>query len=644
LFHDWSREFFTLASHPNKPNAIREGLDRIIAKGSLSFVFLIFLVGLVVNFVVAAITALVELEPKENYLSKLASEMWINVNFTFLGGSGPDHFWARVFIPITAILTIGVTAIIFAYTTNKLSDYLTELRKGKSPITFVDHTLILGWSNRIYSVIRELDTANQNQKNPVIVVFSNMDRGEMEILLKANLGDVKHTKIITREGDPTNINELTRANAPGSKSIIILDASTDSDATVISTILAIQAIDRSSLVPIVAEMDSDLYSEALEESLERSISIVRSNQLITRITAQSTRAAGLTPVLLDLLDFDGDEIYFGLATELIGHTYKDALTAFEESAIIGLRNSEGIIFVNPPGDTVIGEGDHVIAIAKDDDRIIFAGLAPELDSIKNQARELAAHTYREPERILVLGWSQMGHNVISEMLPFLPSNSTLQVIADSRIADISGLSGDPFPGLAVTYTEAPTTVGQLADSVSGTKYDEVMILAYREGVSAHDADSRTLATILVMNRLFSLENNGVEPTRLIAELLDSKNLPLAKVASADDLVMSDNLAALLIAQLSENADLKPIFDDLFDIQGATINIYPIERYVPLGQDISFQELVAHACSFGESAIGYRIDLDHREDAQAGVRLNPSKSTRFTATSGDGLIVVGPATV
>jgi len=623
---------------------IREGLNRIIAKGSLTFILLIFVVGLVANLVIAAITAFAELEPKDSYLSKLANEMWFNVNFTFLGGSGPDHFWARIFIPITAIFAIGVTAIIFAYTTNKLSDYLAELRKGKSPITFAGHTLILGWSSRIYSVIRELDAANQNQKDPVIVIFSNIDRGEMEASLASNLGDIKHTKIITREGDPTNINELTRSNATAAKSIIILDASTDSDATVISTILAIQALDKSSLVPIIAEMDSDLYSEALEESLERSISIVRSNQLITRVTAQSTRAAGLTPVLLDLLDFEGDEIYFGKAQDLAGHTYREALTAFGEASIIGLRTRDGKILVNPAGSTIINEGDAVIAIAEDDDRIIFEGFAPELDSIKNQKRELSSFTNREPERILVLGWSHMGQSVINEMLPFLPPQSTLHVIADSKIADISGLAGDPFPGLAVTYSEAPTTVGQLADSVSGQRYDEVMILAYRQGVSAHDADSRTLATILVMNRLFAVEDNGVEPTRLIAELLDSKNLPLAKVASADDLVMSDNLAALLIAQLSENAALKPIFDDLFDIDGATLNIYPIERYLPLGQEVSYQELVAHACSFGESAIGYRIDLDHREDDRAGVRLNPAKSTRFTTAPGDGLIVIGPAIV
>jgi uncharacterized protein (TIGR00661 family) len=78
------------------------------------------------------------------------------------------------------------------------------------------------------------------------------------------------------------------------------------------------------------------------------------------------------------------------------------------------------------------------------------------------------------------------------------------------------------------------------------------------------------------------------------------------------------------------------------IKKKNINIYPIERYLPLGQEVSYQELVAHACSFGESAIGYRIDLDHREDDRAGVRLNPAKSTRFTTAPGDGLIVIGPA--
>ena len=634
-----------MASNSKKPKVIREGLNRIIAKGSLTFVALIFLAGLLGDLIVASISSFASLKAGENYLSKLGSAMWVNINMTFLGGIGPYEFWARVLVPFTAIISIALGAIVFAFANNKLSDYLAELRKGKSPITFSGHTLILGWSNRIYSVIRELDIANRNQKDSVIVIFANAERAEMEASLASNLGKLKNTKVLTRQGDPVKINEISVANAPGAKSIIILDESTDSDASVISTILAIQATDPTSLVPIVAEMNSDLYSEALQKSLKRSISIVRSSQLITRITAQSTRAAGITPVLLDLLDFEGDEIYFAEISELFGHTYKDALTACGGAVVIGLRTRDEKILLNPPGDTVILQGDLLIAIAQDDDRITFTGLISEFDSLKNQQQhQIHASVKPTPEHTLVIGWSQMGVKVITEMLPFLSPGSSLHIIADSSIADTTGLTADPFPGLDVTFSEAPTTVGQLANYVTGKRYSEVMVLAYREGITIHDADSRTLATILVMNSLFDDENNGVEPTRLIAELLDSQNLPLAKVASADDLVMSDNLAALLIAQLSENANLKPIFDDLFDIDGSTINIYPMERYVPLGQELSFLELISRASSFGESAIGYRIQLNHREDAKAGVRLNPDKTTKFIPAAGDGVVVVGRAIV
>jgi hypothetical protein len=128
---------------------------------------------------------------------------------------------------------------------------------------------------------------------------------------------------------------------------------------------------------------------------------------------------------------------------------------------------------------------------------------------------------------------------------------------------------------------------------------------------------------------------------LVAEILDSRKAELARVAAVDDLVVSDNLAALLIAQVSENPSLAPVFDDLFDAAGAAINVKPIEHYVPLGKSISYGELVAIAsAAHGESAIGYRVAAASRDDASTGVRLNPNKNDEFTPAAGDGLIVIG----
>jgi hypothetical protein len=132
----------------------------------------------------------------------------------------------------------------------------------------------------------------------------------------------------------------------------------------------------------------------------------------------------------------------------------------------------------------------------------------------------------------------------------------------------------------------------------------------------------------------------VHPTRLVAEILDSRKAELARVAAVDDLVISDNLAALLVAQISENPALAPVFDDLFDAAGAAVNMRPIEHYVPLKKTVSYVELVAAARAAGDSAIGYRVAADAQASASAGVWLNPDKNTEFTTAAGDTLIVIG----
>jgi hypothetical protein len=106
------------------------------------------------------------------------------------------------------------------------------------------------------------------------------------------------------------------------------------------------------------------------------------------------------------------------------------------------------------------------------------------------------------------------------------------------------------------------------------------------------------------------------------------------------MVVSDNLAALLIAQISENPALSPVFDDLFDADGASLSVNPVEIYARVGKAIEFAELVAIGKAHGESVIGYRTLAGSKQQASSGVKLNPSKTSKFTPAKGDGLIVVG----
>ena len=57
---------------------------------------------------------------------------------------------------------------------------LADLRRGRSIVLEKDHTVILGWSDSIFTIVRELTLANESRKKPVIVILADRDKVEME--------------------------------------------------------------------------------------------------------------------------------------------------------------------------------------------------------------------------------------------------------------------------------------------------------------------------------------------------------------------------------------------------------------------------------------------------------------------------------
>jgi hypothetical protein len=111
------------------------------------------------------------------------------------------------------------------------------------------------------------------------------------------------------------------------------------------------------------------------------VQLVLAGELIARVTAQTCRQSGLSVAYTELLDFGGDEIYFKHEPSLAGRTFGDALFAYADSAVIGLRFADGRIQLNPPMDTPVGRDDRVIAISADDDTIrLSSGPVPAVEA------------------------------------------------------------------------------------------------------------------------------------------------------------------------------------------------------------------------------------------------------------------------
>jgi hypothetical protein len=281
--------------------------------------------------------------------------------------------------------------------------------------------------------------------------------------------------------------------------------------------------------------------------------------------------------------------------------------------------------------------DQIIAVAKDDDKVVYTGPTDIVAKAKPVVKKVPA---RKPEHLLVIGWSSMGRTVLSELAPFMVKGSTVHIIAKKDYVKKSETEDLNFGALKTTFAYTSGDINDMTVAASAKHYDQILVLGYRKGVTIADADALTMLSMLQLNQLFEQDGNGVEPTRLVAEILDSSKAEIARVAAVDDLVVSDKLAALLMTQISENVALAPVFADLFDVDGASLNLKPIEYFANLGKSVTYGELVAQAAARGDSAIGIRIAANASQDGSTGVELNPSKHATYKPAAGDGLVVVG----
>ncbi len=618
---------------------LRYNFDNSIAQGGM-FVFYVLILMMIIALIMVGVRAFVTSVPlltqaadPENL--SLFDLFW--ASFTKILSLGGEPTWGdRIIAILYWATTTALTASVICYVVGAIQRTFARLRKGRSPVIDSGHTLILGWSNRIFPILEELAIANQNVRKPLVVIFSPHERDFMEDEIESRVEDLGKLRVVTRTGDPTNPTDLKRTNLGAAKSVIVLDADSTGDATVVSTVLAIKSINTNPGLKIIAELDDRDTAKALITSTKGQVIPVRSHEVIARVTAQASRQPGLAAVMLDLLDFEGDEIYFTDVPALEGKTYGDALLSFNSASIIGIRKADGEVDLNPPAKTKLAKGTQLIAIAQDDDKVVYTGVQSELVGKAKKTAKPAA----KPEHLLVIGWSEMGRSVIGELAAFLPKGSTVHIVAQKKLVDPEQLKDLDFgPNVKVTAASVSGDIADLTAAASAKYYNEIIVLGYRNAISEAEADAQTMLTMLQLNQLFEADGNGVEPTRLVAEILDGRKAEIARVAAVDDLVVSDNLAALAIAQLSENPSLGVVLDDLFDAEGASINVAPIELYATVGKEISYAQLVANAAAMGESAIGYRHAHLTEGDSANGARLNPAKDSKFTPKAGDGLVVV-----
>jgi Trk K+ transport system NAD-binding subunit len=552
-------------------------------------------------------------------------------------GGFPSNGWeGRSFSILITIASLVTGGAMFAFITATTSKKLTDLKRGKGPVVESGHVMILGWGPQVYSILQQLDVANQNSPGTA-VILSSTPQETMVDEIRNRVGKLKHTKIITRSVEPSNPKILADMSVARAKSVIVLgNKGTPGSITGVLSALSNLAVD--STTTVIADVNDTAAANALMQSTQGRVVTVESQELIAQVTAHACRQPGLAAIYLDLLDFEGNEMYYEPAAEAAGHMFGEALLAYPNASLIGIRRPDGAIWLYPPMNTVINADDHVIAIAQDDDQIIWNKTRPELDTFGAQTALFAAPR-TPPSQTLVIGWNSMAKKVLREIGDYATPGSAALVMAQAARVTSDELKDLSTQNMQVITRAYDGSFQELAAALPGSNFDQVIIFGYRGKTQPADADAQTLLSLLAVNTLKQWGAFGYGRARIIAEILDSNNVELARVVAVEDLVVSDRLASLMMTQLSQSPHLSPIFQQLFGPGGVYLSAKPINYYVPSGE-ISYAQLVAAGRARGEVIIGYR-DNEAGTGLTAGIHLNPSKDSTFIAKPTDQAIVIGP---
>lgn len=597
-----------------------------------------------------------------------AEALWLSWSFVADSGNHADRVGTGPRIVSVSISSGGM--LIFAMMLGLVSDAISEkvdsLRKGKSEVIESNHILILGWSDKLGSLLKQLAIANKSIGGGVIVVLAERDKEDMEMDIAKFEFDFMGTSVICRSGSPLILADLKKVSVSKARAIIVLasDENADqSDAHALRVVLSLTGVKEGLRGHVVVEM-SDLDNEPLVKLVGGElIETVVAHDVIGRLMIQCALQPGLAQIWEDILGFENAEFYIKRWPQLDGLCFKDVLISFPDAIPCGIKVAAdgGKIFLNPDDKYVLKEGDEVLVIAEDDDTY-----AP--DTIPEVRRGLCPKITdppKYPEKILFCGWRRDIDDMIMVLEAFLAPGSELWMFnevpekeREKKLTD-GGLDIGGLVNIKLVHREGNAVIRRHLENLPLETFDSILILA-DESVedSIVHSDSRSLATLLLIRDIQSkrlpfrdrksmpLRHSGFshsswiremqqasDKSIIISEILDSRTRNLVSVTRISDYVLSNELVSMALAMVAEDKQINRVLEELFAEEGNEMCIKPSEFYLYDQEELCFYDIMIRGRQRDEIVIGYRLATAER------AIINPVRKSEPRKWSIDDVFVV-----
>jgi hypothetical protein len=537
-----------------------------------------------------------------------------------------------IYSTLLSIMGLAVFGMLVSLINNAMRERIERLRRGDALVKERGHVLLLGWNNKVFSVLRQIASLEPGAR---VVILAREEVDEMIESLRIAGIPKEPISVILRSGIPTNGKELERVALDRAAQVIVLSGSADdSDAIKTLVLLANWSGWRGPPPTQAAEIALHENYELAEVAGQARLPIVSSSRVTSKIIVQTLRNPGLAAVYDEIMSPVGNSIFVQHLPELAGETLGSLAYRFERSVPIGISWTDAKSGQFKAGLNL--EPDYDLA---DDESLVFLARGGAI-SAEPQAPDYQSDLYREqvsesqpPANVLFIGWSDTLLDILSELNAHATMGTEVTVLSrlerDAVISQKEVKIDSEFPNLNLSFVSGDATQRSGYTSLELAAFDSIAVLA--ETMSEEeDPDTQVLRTVL---RLSELVRSSEASANIVVEIFDVANREIFARLGVHDVVVSTEVISAQLAQVARQPVLGAIYGELLSAGGVEIALRPITHYVQTDTTSTYWDMVFAAQQRTEVALGlYRLE--------EGVLLNPDRTLTFSdLTEADRLIVL-----
>ena len=520
---------------------------------------------------------------------------------------------------------------------------MAKLDDGLTPISMDDHIVILGWTDRTVTIVKELFSAGLRLERflklraeanlQVVILAESFDPG-MHQLMRDELGSLYRRRQITiRVGTPLRDEDLMRVDFANAAVLVLPSQSTTGrkwesiDCQVVKASMSIAKIarDQNSILPqLVTEVHDQRRRHLVETAYGENAYTVAGDAVVCQILAHATGHRGLSRVYSELLQQGvGNAIFISELPHTFSSLSWRSLTEERESIIpIGIIGPNRHLILCPSPEDIIEAGQQIVHIARDPEHF---------HKTTQKYRNLTAHEPRDinwrpsqyrPQTILILGWNKRLPNLLRDISARFGDRGQIDIVSLIAVDERQRLTDselrkdrqtDTSTTVKINHYEANYTLPEDLKRFSFDRYDQILMVASDWLETGEEIDARSLLGILTLDEALAELS---EKPHIVAEIYDPDNEKLF-ARYCDEVLVSPRIVSHLMANVALRAELGEVFDQLILGDGPAITFETPSCFGLNESHYSFLDISRATALHGAVALGvYRRNKPPH--------LNPSK--------------------